>query len=221
MMLLIFLSGCGTVARSLPPKHSCWSDQEQLSERTRTYSEISQQQLLDVAESLLKLSWKSDVEVSKSRHTLTAKIRSDSWFYLFLVAYFGVVDEFWLITTRPDAAGVNVCVQIQGQYLTDTYVLGAEPVTHVVYPVSAVKRPQGPFTPPAEAMAIDFGTIWARMDYLLGLRSDWLACSSNGPHKNPTRDRMEFDPFCHNLIASPARPSPPPQRQPGGKEVND
>lgn len=206
-ILLGFLQGCATVSRSPLPHRECWSDPEQLTERSRSLPGATEHQALDAAERLLRLTWGVNAKIARSLHGLQADIRRDRRFYLFLVAYQGVVDETWTIATRPEAGGANVCVQVQGQFITDTFVLGAEPVTNLVYPATATAPPRGRFLPPAQPLAVDFDTFWARLDYLLGLRADWTACPSNAPHTSAARGRKEFNPLCHALADDPAAPA--------------
>lgn len=207
-MVLGALSGCWTVSRLPFPLRECWSDPEQLTERSRSLPGVTERQALEAAERLLRLTWGEDAKIIRSPHTLSADIHRDRTFYLILVAYRGIVDEAWTIAMRPEAGGVSVCVQVQGQYIADTFVLGAEPITNVIYPSSATERSRGRFLPPAQPVTVDFDTFWARLDYLVGLNGGWTACPSSGPHKSATRGRTEFDPLCNALASDPAPPPP-------------
>lgn len=208
-MLLAFLgllSGCWPVARPVLAPGDCWSDTEQLAERTRALRGVTEQQALDAAERLLRLAWGDDAKIARAPRELSAEIRRDRLFYLFLVMYRGIVDEAWVITTRPEPGGAGVCVQVRGQYLSDTFVLGAEPVTNVIYPATAFERSRGVFVPPAQPVAVDYDTFWARLEHLADSRKDWRACSSSGPRRNDARARMEFDPLCHRLAGESREP---------------
>lgn len=207
-ILLGFLAGCWTVSRSPLPLLECWSNPEQLAERSRTLRGVTEHQALEAAERLLRLTWGEDAKIIRSPHKLSADIRRDRWFYLFLVAYLGIVDKAWTITTRPEPGGASVCVQVRGQYLTDTFVLGAEPITNLIYPATATESSRGRFLPPAQPLAVDFDTFWARLDYLVGLKVRWTACPSTAPRKSAAHGRTEFDPLCHSLTSDPAPPSP-------------
>jgi hypothetical protein len=166
---------------------------------------VSEHQALEAAQRLLRLTWGEDAQIIGSSHALSARIRRDRTFYLVLAAYRGIVDEAWTIATRSEAGGAGVCVSVQGQYITDTFVLGAEPVINVIYPASAIERSRGRSLPPAQPVAVDFDTFWARMDYLVGLKAGWTACPpSSGPRKSPVRGRTEFDPLCNALASDPA-----------------
>jgi hypothetical protein len=197
--LLGALTGCWPVARSTLPFRDCWFDAEQLAERSRMLRGVTEEQALDAAERLLRLTWAEDAKITRAPHQLSAEVRRDRFFYLFLVSYRGIADEAWSIATRPEPGGTSVCVQLRGQYLTDTFVLGAEPVTNVIYPATATERSRGYFVPAAQRVALDFDTFWARLEYLAGSRTVWKACSSSGPHENGARGRTEFDPLCHRL----------------------
>jgi hypothetical protein len=72
--------------------------------------------------------------------------------YLFLVAHSANVWDIWYVATRQEAEGVRVCVEMRGQTFTDTFALGAEPLTNAIYPASATDRGPGKyFKPPAHA----------------------------------------------------------------------
>lgn len=205
---LAFLPGCWTVSHSPLPLRDCWSDADQLAERSRSLSGVTERQALEGAERLLRLTWGADAKIVRAPQKLSADIRRDRTFYLLLVAHRGIVDEAWTISTQPEAGGTNVCVRVQGQYVTDTFVLGAEPITNLTYPATATAASRGRFLPPAQPIAVDFETFWARLEYLVGLKNDWSACASSGPHKNAALGRMEFDPLCHSLAGDSAPPPP-------------
>jgi hypothetical protein len=205
-VFLGLLTGCWPVARSTLSFRDCWSDPEQLAERSRMLRGVTEPQALAAAERLLRLTWTEDAKITRSPHELSAEVRRDRFFYLFLVSYRGIADEAWSIATRPEPGGTSVCVQLRGQYLTDTFVLGAEPVTNVVYPATATERSRGQFVPRAQPLAVDYDTFWARLEYLAGARKDWTACSASGPHENKARGRTEFDPLCHRLAGDSGEP---------------
>lgn len=208
---LALLAGCASVSRPLPiAVGDCWTEQAQLGERTRFYPKLEERQLLRAAERLLRLSGQDDVRIESSAHSLSAEFHRERWFYLFLVAHQASVWDHWVVATRPQADGVQVCVQVRGQYFSDTFVLGAEPVSNSVYPANARERNPGTFfKPPASAYPVDFDTFWSRLDYVLGLNPAWVSCpagSSGGLHPHPLRQRLEFNPLCHGLVDDPAAP---------------
>jgi len=211
MTLLGLLSGCATVSRPVPiPPDRCWSDQEQLRERIRSYSTVTENQTLRAAERLLRLAGRDDMKISHSQHSITAEFNRNRWVYLFLIAHSATVWDHWIITTRPDSGAVSICVHIRGQYFTDTFVLGSEPMNNAIYPASATEQDPGRFfKPPARAYAVDFDTFWSRLEYLLGLNSEWARCppgSSGGIRKNTFSNRLEINPLCHSLVNDPAPP---------------
>ena len=208
VMMLGVLPGCWSITRSPLLLRECWSDPEQLAERSRSFKGVTESQALEAAERLLRLTWAEDAQIVRYPHKLSADIRRKRTFYLFLVAYHGIADESWAISTRSETGSTSVCVQVQGQYIPDTFVLGAEPVTNVIYPASAIERPRGSLLPPAQQVAVDLATFWGRMDYLVGLRAGWTTCPSNGPRKSATRARSEFNPLCNALATDPAPPPP-------------
>lgn len=207
-MLMGCLSGCWTISPSPHPLHECWSDPEQLAERSRSLAGVGEDRALDAAERLLRAAWGEDAKVRRSPHGFTATVRRERTFYLFLVAHRAMVDEAWAVATRPEAGGTALCAQVQGQYVSDAFVLGAEPVTNVIYPATATEHSRPRFLPPAQPLAIDFDTFWGRLDYLAGLQAAWPACPGSGPRQNPARGRVEFDPLCQPLADDPGPPPP-------------
>jgi hypothetical protein len=211
VMTLALLSGCASVSRPVPlaPDH-CWTEQDPSGARTRFYPNVDENQALLAAERLLQLAGGDDMRIKRSQHTLSAEFHRESRFYLFLVAHQSSVWDHWIVAARPEAGGVRVCVQVRGQYFTDTFVLGAEPMTNAVYPANATERDPGKsFKPPARAYPVDFDTFWARLGYLLGLDPAWASCPSGGSggiRTSSTRSRPELNPLCHALVDDP----PPP-----------
>ena len=189
----------------------CWTEHDQIDERTRFYSGVAESQALRAAERLLHLAGKDDMVIRHSKQGITAEYHRESWFYAFLFAHQSSVWDHWIVTTRSEDSGVRLCVQVRGQYFTDTFVLGAEPMTNAVYPANATERDPGKnFKPPARAYPIDFDMFWARLEYLMGINPAWASCpsgSSGGILKNEIRGRMEFNPLCHSLVDDPSPPS--------------
>lgn len=209
-MSLTLLPGCASVVRPYPaPPDRCWTDQGQLDERTRFYANVDENQALDAAEHLLRLAGRDDMKMERSRHSLAAEFHRERRFYLFLVAHSATVWDHWTVATRVEADGIRVCVQVRGQTFTDTFVLGAEPVTNAIYPANATERKPGKFfKPPAHAYPIDYETFWARLDYLLGRNPVWASCPavSGVISNNTTRGRKEVNPLCHTLVTDPSAP---------------
>ena len=211
VLSIALLAGCAGVPRPIPvPLERCWSEAEQLGERTRLYATATEASALVAAGRLLRLAGDDDVKVERSPHGLHAEFHRKRWFYLLLVAHVASVWDQWNVTTREEAGGVRVCVQVRGQYFSDTYVLGAEPMSNVIYPASATESDPGSgFKPPARAYAVDYDTFWARLDYLLGLTPTWARCApggSGGIRDSASRGRQEMNPLCHALVDDASAP---------------
>lgn len=209
-ILLGPLLGCSQVSRLQLPHRECWSDPEQLSERVRSFRDVTELQVLEGTERLLRLTWGKDVKVIRSLHKLSAHAHR---FRLFLLPpFFGydrTSDESWTIVTRPELNGVVMCVQIQGQSVSESYVYGWDSMTNLIYPATVIEQSRGHFLPRGQPIAINLDTFWARLDYLLGQKEAWTACRSSGPCRNEARNRMEFDPLCHSLGDDPEPPLKP------------
>lgn len=154
------------------------------------------------------------MKISPMPHGINAEFQRKRWIYLFLVAHVASVSEQWVVAAKPQSGGTSVCVHVRGQFFSDTFAFGAEPITHAIYPASAVEREPGKgFRPRARAYAVDFETFWGRLEYLLGTNSAWPACpddASGGLRNNKARARMDMNPLCHALTDNPV-PPPLPQ----------
>lgn len=204
-VFLVLLSGCASVSRPVPATSDhCWTDQEQIEERTRFYSSVAESQALRATEHLLRLTGKEDMLIRHTKQGITGEFHRERWFYAYLFTYQSSVWDLWIVTTMPQPTGVLLCVDVRGQYFTDMFILGAEPVTNLIYPANASERDPGKnFKPPARAYPIDFDTFWARLEYMLGINPTWASCPSGrsgGLLENKIRGRMEFNPLCHSLI---------------------
>jgi hypothetical protein len=205
-MHLGLLSGCASVSRPAPiTVERCWSDPEQSVERTRFYPEVEERQALQAATQLLRLAGKDDMKIQPFEHHISAEFHRQTMIYLFLVAHRSEVWDHWIVATRPAPDGVWICVHVLGQYFSDTFVLGAEPVTNAVYPAATTERDPGQgFKPRARAYPVDFDTFWARLDYLLGLNPVWAPCPAGGGiRKSEARKQSEINPLCHALADDP------------------
>lgn len=201
------LGGCAAVPRPPAPvsAETCWSNEEQSIERTRFFAGVDEQQALQAAERILLRAGKDDMKISHLPHGVSAEFHRRSMVYLFLVAHSAEVWDRWIVSTRSAGNGVWICVHVNGEYFSDTFVLGAEPMTHAVYPASAVDpSPGSRLKPPARSYPVDYDTFWQRMEYLFGLRDAWTGCKPGGVIKrHETRARLEMDPLCHVLDEAP------------------
>lgn len=201
------LGGCAALTRPLAPAttETCWSNQEQAVERTRFFPGVDEQQALQAAARILRLAGKGDMKIDQSPHSMSAEFYRRSVVYLFLVAHSSEVWDRWIVSTRSTGDGVWICVNMSGQYFSDTFVLGAEPMTNAVYPASAVDPSPGRhFKPPARSYPVNYDTFWQRMEYLFGLRDSWTGCKRGGAIKwHETRAQLEMDPLCHVLDDAP------------------
>lgn len=209
LVALALMSGCASVSRPYPvAAEHCWTDPEQRGERIRHYPTVTEDRALDAAERLMRLAGGDDMKIVRTQHSLSGEFHRERVFYLFLVAHSASVWDHWNVATRQQTDGVRVCVHVRGQTFSDTFVLGAEPVTNAVYPASATERDPGKrFKPPARAYPVNYDTFWARLEYLLGLDPAWANCPSSSivrPH--PARGREEVNPLCHTLVDDPSAP---------------
>ncbi len=214
-LLLLLLTGCAGVSRPRPiAPEACWTNPEQFDERTRAYAGVTEAQVLRASERLLTLSGGAQMNIQMNiqhaPHSVAAEFKRDRHFYAFLIAHSASVWDHWIVSTRPGVDGVGVCAQVTGQYFTDTFIFGAEPMRNAIYPASASEPDPGKgFKPPARAYPVDYDTFWSRLEYLLGLNPVWPRCpqgSAAGIVNHPARGRQEMNPLCHALADDPPEP---------------
>lgn len=157
VLLSVMLSSC---VSARPPL----SRDEWLRMTTRTYDNITKEQILAAAERVLRLADGNDFMVAHSDEGFVA---SRNWsVYLVLAASFGT-DVWQLRAAEYGPAGTKVSVSVSTQ-------VGA------VGGVAAGPGAAAPMTTPAAGGAVNgpavYEVFWARMDYLLGRSPVWMDC---------------------------------------------
>lgn len=153
---VLALSACATSPPTL-------SRPEYLAATNREYPNRTPEQVIAAAEEVLKLDDGDDVKIADNP---TGFVATRNWvMYLVLTDVFGV--DTWVANTQPMGNGTKVNVQVGTQ-------------TSALMPLAAsngsVYEMNGPtIANPVQGTAI-YDVFWARLDYLLGLRPDWMSC---------------------------------------------
>ena len=133
----------------------------------RTYENVEPEKVLAAAERLLRLADEEDITFQHSEDGFRAYRK---WLlYAIITARWGT--DTWDIKVKPAGDGTKATVQIwtslEGQALPMAIGAGW----------GAVPAP-GTGSAPTQSPGL-YDIFWARMDYLLGLREDWMTCSES------------------------------------------
>lgn len=131
---------------------------------TRTYTATAGQ-VVAAAERLFTLADGEDFRLEPTGNGMIA-IRDWSAFLL-LVGVRGV--DTWTLSTEQTRDGVRVRIHVRTD--SESYSAVATPAG-VALPTSSAT-----IAPSVEGTAI-YDVFWARMDYLLGTREDWMTCET-------------------------------------------
>lgn len=155
----------------------------------REYIGVTKDQVLQAAEELLHLADGDDFKIVKSPESLSATRR---WHQYIVVSYeWG--DDHWNVKTYPMNNNITVAVQISRKvgYSGNVAYLSLNHPDAIV-----------------DGTAI-YDLFWARMDYLLGKRKDWMTCEMSD---NRIKEKIVWGsnaPLCHMLNIKDNKPTSP------------
>lgn len=159
------IAGCAT-------QHPPMTREEWLNTTTRYYEGKTKDEVLNAAEKLFTL---SDGDDYKFQHTDDALYASRQWtVYLVLAAASGT--DNWVVTAKETDKGVKTTVRVatQESAFAPMPTTGGDASVGTI-PVAGT---------PVQGTTL-YELFWARMDYLLGLRPDWMTCEeSNARRQN-------------------------------------
>ncbi len=183
------LAGCAQVPQL--------TREQQLATHVRTYNDVSREEVIAAAERVLRLADEDDFRFSHHPEGFQA-VRTWS-VYLVLAASFG--RDYWSVTTREGPNGVDVTAQVN---------TGAQAVTPQPTTAPGVwTATTGPMAgSPVQGTAL-YDLFWARMDYMLFKRNDWMPC-------NTAHDRVaagsvfgNVEPLCNGFNVDDYTPGRP------------
>jgi hypothetical protein len=163
-LLLSLLTGC-------MPQRPRMTRAEYLATTTRVYENVDKEAVFSAIEKLFILADGDDFTFTYSENGMQA-IRNWS-FYLVIAAGFGT--DYWNITIRDVEGGVKVstCASTQSQGVAPAPTTGGN--------FSAGTTPL--MGSPIQGTSI-YDLFYARLDYLLGLRGDWMSCDESNQRKS-------------------------------------
>lgn len=186
LFLGFILIGCAP--RQLTPEESIAERERHIRMVTREYEGKTPQEILLAADRIFRLA-DDDYRVAHSETALQAQ---RNWMlYLVITAAFGI--DSWIVETWPTEKGTKVIARHSGQSqgvapIPTANLGGGMGVTAGTSPVMA-------------GMSIYSGIydlFYARLDYLLGQRADWVTCKGAKNYEGP------LDPFC--MVANDRSP---------------
>lgn len=201
---VILAAGCA--AQPMTREQSLSLREETIAATVRVYPDKSPADLIAAAEELLRL---ADGDDMRFAHDETG-FNANRWWMVYVVLAFVSGTDFWRFTAVPTEDGggtkatVNVSTQMQNTTPTPTtggaWSAGTGPAMSAPYGGTAV-----------------YEIFWARMDYLLGLRPDWMSCVESNQRLKSGAVRGANDPLCNSFnlrdespegVAAHAKPAP-------------
>jgi hypothetical protein len=154
--LVGMITGCATARPQL-------TRDEWLAVTSRNYEGVTKEQAIGAAERLFRL---ADSKKFKIVYTEDGIYAARNWMdYLVFTVITGT--DYWLFKVTPTVNGVKASVQV------NTQAQGLMPIPTTNGAWTATTSPMAGM--PVDGTAI-FDVFWARMDYLLGKRTDWMDC---------------------------------------------
>lgn len=167
LLFISFLAACGNIPKLSPEEYNLVTN--------RMYKDVTQEQVLKAAEELFRLADGDDFkflysnELSSSSEKVEAKRK---WMLYYVLGMEHGVD-FWTLTANSTETGVHASVRTSRHRTYNGHLSVPLSEPNIDYePISGNKWAGGETI---EGTAI-YELFWARMDYLLGKRQDWMTC---------------------------------------------
>lgn len=182
--LLCALAGCGSTGTYAPQL----SRDEQLRMMSREYSGKTPEEVMTAAEKLFRLSDPEDYVFAYPDERSMVATRG---YVMFMVIAAVSGHDIWSLSVEPMEAGAKLRVQAA----TASTGTSAMPVGGIAVPYNIAGSSGGvPMLEPAL-----YGLFWARMDYLLGLRSDWIGCDQARDYLLSNNMHGVYEPLCGKM----------------------
>lgn len=187
LAIALVLAGCAA-----PPQ---LTREQWLSMTNRTYTGVSKEQALAAAERLFVL---ADGDDFKFTHSDDGLVATRAWsIFMLLAATVGT--DTWQVKARPTTDGVQVSASV---YTHD------QAVGMLMAPGGAVPLTSAQVGYPVQGTAI-YDVFWARMDYLLGRRADWMDCNKANARVDSKIVIGPNNALCSSINTKDSRPEGP------------
>lgn len=173
------IAGCAT-------QHPPMTREEWLNTTTRYYEGKTKDEVLNAAEKLFTL---SDGDDYTFQHTDDALYASRQWTMYFVIG-FAQGNDNWVVSAKETDKGVKATVRaaIQSSSVAPMATTGGD-FSAATIPLSGT---------PVTGNSL-YELFWARMDYLLGKRSDWMTCEEADARKKSGETWGWNDPLCNSI----------------------
>ena len=189
LLIAALLAGCAT--ERPPLSEADWNSMV-----SRQYPGKSAKEVLDAAEQLWRLAGGKHFTIEHSETGLTATRHWKNYEPMVLVTG---VDDWMLDVTEADGS-TRAKVSIRtSQRFTTASLLGMTPATHT-----------GPRVGGEVQGTSIYDLFWARMDYLLGVRNDWMSCGDSDNRVSSGATWGQNDALCNGLNLADESPKPAP-----------
>lgn len=190
-VLIAATQGCAT------PR--AMSKSEWDSSLTRQFSDVTTDQVIAAARTVFELTDPADFQIVPTEHGIQAT-REWSWFLL-IAATRGW--DTWQLSTKQAGTGVEARVHLSVVTSdTNTFIAGTAAV-----PVTSSSQTA------AFAGTAIYDVFWARVEYLLGKRADWMTCAESNSRVESGVVWGQNEPLCDSLTTTDP-PAPPAMLKP-------
>ena len=179
---LFLLAGCAQPVRTV--NHADW-----LKEATRSWSGETKARVIAAAEAVVKHSDPKDISIEYNRSGFSARRK----FFIYAVIAAANGEDRWTFTTQENALGASAAVRIIQR---GTTVAGQS---------SQRFRDN-------QTMVGSLRLFYARLDYMLGKRSDWITCGEAVAKLSLPSEAPGLQSLCS--ITHQGADAPPPTRLP-------
>lgn len=164
----------------------------------RTYMGVTKDQILLAGEKLLYLVDEDNFELYGAPSSVGSLVAKRNWSNYYLLAKDRGTD-FWKLSTTPTDQGIRASVEINRYYMR-SYGFESMMISPIALPNQWVGGR------PILSNAI-YDLFWARMDYLLGKREDWMTCKISDDRIKEKIVWGENDALCGSLYINERSPS--------------
>ncbi|MGX7950201.1 hypothetical protein [Oleidesulfovibrio alaskensis] len=163
LMLILLLSGCAA-GGSVPAEEAELYREKALAASVRVYENVTPDQALQAAETVLTLADPQDMSITRKKHGIAGTRE----FFRYLVVTAAAGTDYWTVNAVPAENGTRVQAIATGK---EAYVLGpqtgAEPVADNSILQEDMVLSQALYT-----------LFFERLDYLLGRSATWPDCKA-------------------------------------------
>ncbi|MCZ4065392.1 hypothetical protein NB636_10370 [Oxalobacter aliiformigenes] len=187
LVAALIITGCAT-------QHPTMTREEWLNTTTRHYEDKTKEEVFSAAEKLFTLSDGNDYTF---QHTDDSLYAVRKWSMYFVIGFASGTDN-WVVTAKETEKGVKASVRasIDGSGMAPMPTVGGD-ISAGTIPLAGT---------PVTGTSL-YELFWARMDYLLGKRSEWMTCEEADARKKSGVTWGWNDPLCNSFNVTDEAPT--------------